>query len=464
MFSFFFRILFLSPFSLILVLPVHSWSALPFPGKREQNPEKEFLELYNSDQFVNKLKAIQILTNAKTPSAIKLLISRVFQKEEDPLLLLEAIQGLKNVGSNRCHFVLFKALAGASTPELRHHLLEILGGIDNPQSSSILIEHTRHPDSRDRTIALLSLTKHKSNSWPEVFRQALLDPAWQVRTVAIQGLAGSKNDEINIAALIDAMNREEGRLREEIYHTLKSLTRRDLGPSAIQWKRWWDVYSNKTKEEKKQAELSNPDRFYAPSYYGIRFQSKRVVFLIDVSGSMNGGISVSERQVLEILGKNFAPNQTLQTKLDLAKLALVKVLNEMDPDSLFNIIFYESSATAWGKRLLKLQEDVRKKAVTRIINLSPSGATNIWDALEASLQIMGNSFKENYEKGPDTFFLLTDGYPTAGTVANSPAILAHFQLVNRVRQIRVHTVGMGVHDREFLQSISETSGGTYRGF
>ena len=66
-----------------------------------------------------------------------------------------------------------------------------------------------------------------------------------------------------------------------------------------------------------------------------------------------------------------------------------------------------------------------------------------------------------YECDIDTIFFLTDGFPTAGLVRVPEQILREVAGINRSMRVRIHAVGVGEHDRGFMQALAEQNGGMY---
>ena len=79
-------------------------------------------------------------------------------------------------------------------------------------------------------------------------------------------------------------------------------------------------------------------------YYGINIHAKRLMFIIDHSGSMEdywGGMS----------------------RLARAKVELIKAIRELPEDSEFAIMFYESTVRIWRDELVYASEDNKLKAI-----------------------------------------------------------------------------------------------------
>ncbi len=91
-----------------------------------------------------------------------------------------------------------------------------------------------------------------------------------------------------IDPLIAMLGRDDlGRLREDAHRALRSLTGQPHGPYQQPWKDWWaDAKAGFTMPPTPAdaMTLSAPDK--GVTFYGITTFSDRIVFVLDVSGSM----------------------------------------------------------------------------------------------------------------------------------------------------------------------------------
>jgi len=95
--------------------------------------------------------------------------------------------------------------------------------------------------------------------------------------------------------------------------------------------------------------------------------------------------------------------------------------------------------------------------------MTAAGGTNGHDALKSAFAIAGRGARDKqYELGADTIFFLSDGQPTRGDITDPDQILAEVKRWNLLRRVKVHTVGVGRdHAKAFMESLAESSGGTY---
>jgi len=204
------------------------------------------------------------------------------------------------------------------------------------------------------------------------------------------------------------------RTRETARQALKKLAGRDFGHDAPAWREWW-----KTRADGAGGDAERKITF--AQYYGMSIVSDRVLFLVDVSGSMTW------------------PWRKDPKRIDVARRELRRVIQELKPESLFNVILFSTKVRAWQSS--EVPADARHVEaalswVERCVR-DPEGDTFTYDALE-----------EAFAKNPqfDTICLLTDGQPSDGAYASPEGILACVKVWNRYRGAVVHTIGLTLED------------------
>ena len=214
------------------------------------------------------------------------------------------------------------------------------------------------------------------------------------------------------------------------------------------------------------------------SYYGVDTgNSKRMVFLIDISGSMegkaetdvNGNIIASTtnyvgtkvaNKVGGLAGKVIA-NQTSNqlTKLGKAKKELIPTIRGLSDDCYFTIFIFENRVTRWRKSLLQATTANKNLAIAYINKLHSGGGTNIYSSLEKAFEL---SVKNDETSKLETIYLLSDGSPTAGKVTNPTGILSAVQSWNTNKAVTIHTIGLGEDcDKEFMKKLADENNGQF---
>jgi HEAT repeat protein len=197
------------------------------------------------------------------------------------------------------------------------------------------------------------------------------------------------------------------RLADTIEKALERLTGMALGDDPDLWRAWW-----KENRDKPPADTSRPNApttVSGPRYYGFGVRSSRVLFVLDVSGSMGW-------------------NERLET----ARKELVQVLEHLPQRTRFGIVTYSDVADAWTEKLVYATPENVRKAVRHVERLEPLRATNTYDALRLAFK----------DEDVDTVFFLSDGSPTVGALTDPDAILADVREMNRFRRVRINTIAL----------------------
>jgi hypothetical protein len=187
-------------------------------------------------------------------------------------------------------------------------------------------------------------------------------------------------------------------------------------------------------------------------YYGVSVPSDRVLFVVDVSGSMSW------------------PWRKEPKRIDVARKELARVLRELRPESLFNVILFSTKVRAWQKAEVPADPRHVEAALAWVERnvRDPEGDTYAYAALE-------EAFGRNPEF--DTICLLSDGAPSHGPYVSPEGILASAKVWNRYRGAVIHTVGLTLESldrgmpnlaedlpqmKRFLEQLSATTRGECR--
>ncbi|XP_042191254.1 inter-alpha-trypsin inhibitor heavy chain H5 [Callorhinchus milii] len=122
---------------------------------------------------------------------------------------------------------------------------------------------------------------------------------------------------------------------------------------------------------------------------------KNVVFVIDTSASMLG------------------------MKMKQTKDALFTILNDLRPNDRFNVINFSNHVRVWRRgKLVPVTRENLREAKKYIYLMSPSGGTNINDAVQAGAGLLKGSAAEGEEsrRAVSLIIFLTDGRPTISEV------------------------------------------------
>lgn len=171
-------------------------------------------------------------------------------------------------------------------------------------------------------------------------------------------------------------------------------------------------------------------------YYGIEIEAKRMMFIIDNSGSMS-----------EI--------EAGMTRLHRAKYELVRAIELLPNDAEFAIVFYATDVHPWKNKLVTATDENKREAIVFIERLGYGKMTNTYGALRQAI---------DFDSNLEAVFLLTDGRPTTGDVVLPQGIVDDIMHRNRFRHLNFNTIGIALDGAtdQFLKTIAELSGGEFR--
>uniref|UniRef100_A0A3P8QB32 Inter-alpha-trypsin inhibitor heavy chain 3 n=1 Tax=Astatotilapia calliptera TaxID=8154 RepID=A0A3P8QB32_ASTCA len=129
--------------------------------------------------------------------------------------------------------------------------------------------------------------------------------------------------------------------------------------------------------------------FFAPELPKL---PKNVVFVIDISGSMNG------------------------RKMEQTREAMLAILQQVHEDDHFAIILFDSVIETWKDSLTKATKENITEAMNYIKRIHSRGATNINDAVLTAVHMLvkDRQMERLPERSADMIILLTDGMPNEG--------------------------------------------------
>jgi len=172
--------------------------------------------------------------------------------------------------------------------------------------------------------------------------------------------------------------------------------------------------------------------YFAPA--GLPRLPKRLVFVLDVSGSMSG------------------------SKIDQTRAAFTTILQQVSDDDQLGIIVFSTGTEAWpATGELRTVDAAAKDAALAwtLERLVADGGTNIYGALMQAVDMCS-------PKAPGLVVFLTDGDPSAGEVTDPKGILARVSEAAQGRAT-IFSLGFGYNiDFAFLSGLSARTQGFAR--
>jgi hypothetical protein len=345
-------------------------------------------------------------------------------------------------------------MAGSSLPAERLRFVDALAGAKGSAFSERLarISLDGAEDARVRVAALSARLARGDEALLSDAVGLLEQGAGPVQAAAIDVLRRLHRLQ-GIEPLIGFLAREDiGRLREDAHRALRSLTGEKHGPFAQPWRDWWTERRASFALPPRPADVADLARPEAGvTYHGITTFSDKILFVLDVSKSMEDPVDPRGR----------GPRAE-EPKIAVAKRELLSAVAMLDPKKTFNLVFFGHDVVPYKNEMLPATPLEKERAKAFVADLAPSGGTNIHDTLEQAFRMAGwAADQKHYPSLVDTIFFLTDGKPTAGKVQDPERILETVAEWNRTARITIHCIGMGDHDPGFLERLATENGGKY---
>lgn len=348
-------------------------------------------------------------------------------------------------------------------------LVAMLGYVPGDAVTESLVEFTESRDFATLQAALAALGRQYTERGKQVLLGFLDHEAWQVRSAALDGLAFFHDPEV-MDRLLQRAAREEGVVRRRVFQTMCSIVEERVKAVLEAWQSWWPANREDKIEAWKRLPrrgpvMEDPPRFpievegsgESTSFYGIKTDSKHIIFVADISGSMRRRDEDPADQ---------------PAKIDVCRDELkraIRGLSARDEDergaATFNVVLFSTDVLVYKEGRMIAATKKSKEKVFKWIDekVQADMQTNLFGGLEQAFHIISSrSDKKNLERGADTIFLMTDGAPSRGKFVRPAVILQEVRKMNQGRDITIHTIGVGEqHNKGFLQRLAAENGGQY---
>jgi len=477
-------------------------AAAPSPlraGEREEKAKAEaaaeaFRTLWkDAADDAARRRAVSTLRDAPDGVKVSLLLDEVLRKDPAPAVQREAAVVLRTVKGDDALRDLVEAAGGKAPWTLRSTVIEGLGGVDSPRAVEGLLKLLKRSDTRSVASALFALAERHPPAALEEVKKAAAHSQWQVRLGALEFLA-RLGDAALVPFLCDRLEEEDGRLRQEVVEALKTVSGKDYKDDAVKWRAY--AAGGAEAAEKAGAPAGDPaakgggravatgDPPVEPTYYGEKVYSDKIVFVVDFSLSMNeemvidrdtivretgAVVSGSDAETKEEKRKNgeIIPIEwwKIRTRMDFARSQLKYVISTLKRDQYFDVVWFSDTIEAWQGGLTPARPAYKVRAAEWLDEKECEGGTNTWGGLTKALNLVGRGTEdENYSRGADTIYLLTDGEPSKGDIIDKDAIVDAIERIHKVRRVKIHVAQIGTSKLPFLQRLAAVTGGNYRFF
>lgn len=407
----------------------------------------------SKDQPVFASTLPRMFAGVQVDSAREFLITRLPQKEDDVnASLIDAI------GESRWPAavpVLLQYWEKNKDVAVRFEILRAIGKCDGKAGRQKLLSALADTDWRIRMGAVEGIGFGGDPGMiPELRRCLIRGEEPIVAETAVEAIAriGTRDA---VEPLIDSLKVGRLRARQKARAALKGLAKslfeqeKDYHVDPNLWTSWW----------KKVKDGINPDDpaykgSETASYFKFPIQSDRVLFILDVSGSMKwpdapdeSGIKPADWKERRI---DKAHKELFKALRDLAKqnrgkipakhaksndtsdLPTVVGENGEEPPTLFNVATFAGVVTPWQKSAVLASEENVEAAIKWLEVQFPRGGTATFDALAFGLA----------QPEIDTIYFLSDGVPSLGRFEERETILSEVRKLNRFRRVTIHTVAL----------------------
>jgi len=377
------------------------------------------------------------------------------------------------------------AMVAGGSDEMRRAAVKALHNLKDPSTADVLI---RVLDDKEAAVAVLAaeaLGEMKAAG----ANAALLDRStasdWALQKAAIEALGKIRARE-SIAPLLEMFQKEQGLVDEVLHKALVAITGQDFLFNRESWKKWWDKYGAgfvvpseaeiadaKAKAENALKGYYNPNK---KKYHTIETLSRKMIFVVDVSGSMRDLIVIPPYAPKEVHDEY--PDRC---KMEIAKKALIDLLATIDDKVYFNIITFAGDAKLWQDTLVS--GSMRTSAIKYVSKLKamepPRGGggraragggaggssgeefkTDTWAALMAAFGSQ-NEEVPNWKarSQADTIFFVTDGTPTKGKITDMSKLIPTITEMNRGLGVIIHVITFSKEEGKKLAPLAERNGG-----
>src|SRR5262249_30218091 len=266
-----------------------------------------------------------------------------------------------------------RVLAGTEDDDLQRQVLAYLDEfLGTPQANQYLLHEMIDEQSpvgdTEEVLRMLALFT----------RVQFFDRHFGYRRCVMQGMMQVKGRDA-IGHLINELRKLKGLVQLEGVTDMSKTTGQNLADDAAKWKAWW-AQNQGAKDLPEKPKIPPPTNYGKfGEYYGIPICAKRIVFVLDTSGSMRSG------------------------RLDAAKVELIRAIKELPKEFCFSISALQSTGRVGQRGPVRANKPIKQTALKVGLKKEARNDTATFDALEAA-----------FDLEPEAIYLLSDGAPQGG--------------------------------------------------
>lgn len=378
---------------------------------------------------------VGVLTGRSEPRRLQMIRSFA----TNPIRRVAAVEAIAEAAKLQAEAAAERKQIPVGTFELIH----LLGKIDRPQSHSCLIDLLEAERTELVMTVIDVLGEQRCFDAIEPLKKQVEHPAYRssygFRFNLVRALVRMKHPDA--IEFLGSLEKEfDGQLRHETTKMLDEVTVENFRGDEQRFLEWQRDTGRAASETKIRLTTNSGSvqrvRLAKSHYYGIPIHAKRMIFVIDCSGSMN------------------APTYH-GTRWSEAKRELMRGIEPLPSDSEFTIIAFHKRVLPWRTELMVASDENKKKAMQFIARLRPTMATNTYGALREAMQLDDNL---------EAMFVLSDGCPNRGEISQPSRIVRDISWRNRFHHLNISTIGISMSgDAEaFMRRLAENNAGVFR--
>lgn len=430
----------------VSVLLVFSHCSFPTPSKAASREETRFRRILEGKNDAARVAAIQSVSKGFQirAEALPIVAKSLLKLSRDPRFRRAEKRGIPNL------------------PDGVALMIEFVGTVETSEATDTLVELLDCGHLYWVMASVNSLCKNRHHSAIDPISQLLtcehFDASYGFRFTLARGLRQMRHPKAweALAQLYDLV---DGQLAHRCREEFAAVTVEEFEGDTQRFNTWRGRVGLDAPEEKKEEvlpqekELAMPKKLtLAPSksaasyvhkrklspskYYGIDIFARRLLFVLDRSGSMNN-------QVYS------------RTRLQRAKQELTNAITGLDERCDFGILIFDTDVRAWKETLIEATDENKTEAIRFVQRLTAGRSTNTYGALRTSIE---------FDDQLEAIFVLTDGEPTTGMITNPTTILQDILRRNEARHITINTIAIAVDPliEGFLRKLTIPSQGEFK--
>ncbi|MEZ5964086.1 MAG: hypothetical protein R3F56_09600 [Planctomycetota bacterium] len=222
-----------------------------------------------------------------------------------------------------------------------------------------------------------------------------------VRTQAAATIAALEH-RAGTPALIARLDGDDLREQQAVVTALTRLTGQRFGAMQASWRGWWEAegasfVQGEPSEQRRRPPAPRDAKATRSAYFGIPFDGRSVLYLVDFSLSMQHKAGAGESL----------------TRWQACTRELGSAIDRLQPGQSFNIVVFAQRVLAWSDKAMPADARNATAAKAWLDDLELELGTSIFEAFEVAFALAGVRVDDRaYAPAIDTIYFLSDGLPT----------------------------------------------------